>query len=327
MADSPEEDFLSTQEMVLQVQQQEFNDEEITQEDPEPLPELVPGATDGQAHLILLYGPNVGQVFRLDEDETHIGRDRACQVRVSDLGISRKHAAILINADGSYLLKDHGSRNGTFVNDVKLEGSRILGNNDRIRLGVNTILKFIDSEDPESNYALTMYEVAMTDGLTGIFNRRYLEVRLGSELAFAQRHGISLAVLILDLDYFKKVNDTYGHLAGDQVLQEFCKLLQVVTRVEDTLGRYGGEEFAIICRLLDTERAKIMGERIRSATEEAIFCEGTHDIRMTVSVGLVSFTGSRFQTPDELWSTADQALYRAKAKGRNQVCSYSEMKK
>ena len=325
MADHPDEDFLSTQEMALQAQ--EFNDEEITLEDPEPLPELIPGAASHQAHLILLYGPNVGQVFKLDEEQTNIGRDRACQVRVSDLGISRKHATIFLNAEGTYLLKDHGSRNGTFVNDVKVSSGRPLANNDRIRLGVNTILKFIDSEDPESNYALTMYEAAMTDGLTGIFNRRYLEVRLGSELAFSQRHGISLAVLILDLDYFKKVNDTYGHLAGDQVLQEFCLLLKEVIRVEDTLGRYGGEEFAIICRLLDTERALIMGERIREATDKKIFCADTHKIQMTVSIGLVAFTGSRFETPDELWSTADQALYRAKAKGRNQVRAYSEMKK
>ena len=325
MADQPpEEDFLSTQEMVLQAH--EFNDDEPTQDDPEPLPELIPGPAGHQAHLILLYGPNVGQVFRLDEEMTNIGRDRACEVRVSDLGISRKHAAIYRNSEGSYLLKDQGSRNGTFVNDAKVDSGHALANNDRIRLGVNTILKFIDSEAPESNYALTMYEAAMTDGLTGIFNRRYLEVRLGSELAFAQRHGISLAVLILDLDYFKKVNDTWGHLAGDQVLQEFCELLKEVTRVEDTLGRYGGEEFAIICRLLDTERALIMGERIRSATEERVFCEGTHDIKMTVSIGLGAFTGSRFQTTDELWSTADQALYRAKAKGRNQVRAYSEQK-
>ena len=321
MADRSEDDFLSTQEIMMNPEQQ-FSDEEITADDPAPIPSLVPKQDREQAYLILLYGPNVGQVFKLEQQSTDIGRDRKCPIRVSDLGISRNHATITRDSKGLFELQDLGSRNGTFLNDTRLEEPRPLANNDRIRLGVNTVLKFIDSRDPEANYALTMYEAAMTDGLTNIFNRRYLEVRLGSELAFAQRHGISLAVLILDLDHFKKVNDTYGHLAGDQVLQEFCKLVQQVTRTEDTLGRYGGEEFAIICRLLDTDRARIMGERIRSATEKGLFCASTHQIRMTVSVGVVAFTGDRALAPEDLWAKADEALYRAKAAGRNRVMAY-----
>ena len=324
MSDNSEEDFLTTQE--LSMEQVEFIEED-TADDPVPIPSVVSEEHKSHAHLILLYGPNVGQVFRLDKDKMDIGRDRKCPVRISDLGISRAHASISRGPDGGFTLIDQGSRNGTFVNDKKLAGPCRLTNNDRIRLGVKSIFKFIDSDDPESHYAMMMYEAAMTDGLTGVFNRRYLETRMASELAFARRHGTTLAVLILDLDYFKKVNDTHGHVAGDQVLQEFTKLLQQVTRTEDTIGRYGGEEFAIICRLLDTERARIMGERIRVATEQQVFCEKDQRIRMTVSTGLVAFTGSKFQTTDELWSAADQALYRAKAKGRNQVRAYSEMKK
>jgi diguanylate cyclase (GGDEF)-like protein len=296
-----------------------FDDEISTQTIPPPLPR----EPSGSSYLVLLYGTYVGQVFTLGEGQVTIGRDRRCQVQLPEMSVSRHHVTI-VNHDGGFVLYDIGSRNGTFVNDDRVEQPTQLSNDDRIRIGKQTVLKFVDGSDPEADYVLHMYDAAMTDVLTGIYNRRYLDAQLEKEISYGRRHGLPLAVVMLDLDRFKDVNDLLGHQAGDQLLREFAELVRSTIRVEDTLGRYGGEEFLVICRSTDGQGATVEAERIRRVTADHLFCPESHQIRITVSAGVAAALRLKEQTAQSILERADLALYEAKNTGRNRVIAFPD---
>jgi two-component system, cell cycle response regulator len=286
-----------------------------------PLPTKSPPTVKDvrDAHLIVLSGTNVGQVFDLNKKKNTIGRDEGLEVQILDAGISRRHATIARHVGGGYVLQDAGSRNGTFANNRRIEEEHLLQDGDKIQIGVMTILKFTFGDAPEANYAHAMYEAALRDGLTGIFNRRYFEDRLQSEFSFAVRHGVALALLFLDLDHFKRVNDTQGHLVGDNVLKEFAKVVTRTSRVEDVVCRYGGEEFAVVCRDTDLMKASVLGERIRHDIAAHGFLTEAQLLQITVSVGIAALPDATIQTPESLVAAADEALYQAKERGRNCV--------
>jgi diguanylate cyclase (GGDEF)-like protein len=287
-----------------------------------PIPQLL---HSGQhtPHLVLVFGRNIGQVFRLDRDTMRIGRDRSCEIQFSDNGISRQHLAITRDPAG-FTLRDLGSRNGTYLNEQPIHGPQPLRNNDLIHIGSNTVLKFIDSDNPEVDYALSMYEAAMNDVLTGVHNRRYLEQQLAKELAFARRHDMPLALLLMDLDHFKQVNDSHGHPVGDQVLREFAQLVSGSVRTEDTVGRYGGEEFVALCRKTGGTGATAKARRIRELTARHVFCAETLRLRLTVSIGIVVSDRLEQPTVEAVLAYADHALYQAKQGGRDRVVLYGE---
>src|SRR5690606_3405006 len=134
-----------------------------------------------------------------------------------------------------------------------------------------------------------IYEAALRDGLTRAFNKRYVRDRLGVELAYARRHGSELSLVIFDIDHFKKINDTHGHLAGDTILTNLVKALQPKIREEDIFGRYGGEEFVVVCRGTTIGEAEVLAERLRRSTEETVFeFQGTR-IPVTISVGAATY--------------------------------------
>ncbi len=170
----------------------------------------------------------------------------------------------------------------------------------------------------------TLQRLAVTDPLTKLFRRNYFEEQLTAELGRCRRYGRPLSLMMLDIDHFKSVNDTYGHPVGDQVLQGLAGLLRRYGRKDDLIARYGGEEF--VAYLVETDRAgaQLAGERIRSATEVQEFVT-TDDriLKVTVSVGTASFPEDS-DDPVELVRMADLALYTAKHSGRNQVCGYRE---
>jgi len=282
------------------------------------LPPPMDREPSGNSYLVLLFGGNVGQVFTLSRDApVTIGRDSGCAIQIPERSVSRLHVTITPRG-GQFTLRDN-SRNGTFINNERVAGTRTLENDDWIKIGRNTLLKFVDGADPEADYVMTMYNAAMTDPLTGVFNRRYLEEQLLKEASFAKRHDTPLSVAMLDLDNFKEVNDILGHQAGDAVLTEFAALVKRSIRTEDTMGRYGGEEFLVICRT-DVRGALAEAERIRASTEAFLFLTETDQIRRTVSIGVAGFD-TRRQTVEELLARADQAMYRAKSLGRNRVCA------
>ncbi|GLR65259.1 ABC transporter substrate-binding protein [Marinospirillum insulare] len=185
--------------------------------------------------------------------------------------------------------------------------------NQRIRV-VNCKLKKAELALKEKNIQLE--KASVTDKLTGAYNRHYLDKALQDLLALAQRHKRPMSIALFDLDLFKKVNDNFGHQVGDKVLQAFVELVDKNTRVNDVFGRWGGEEFLLICPETNKEQACLVVEKIRSALEKQFFDEG---IKQTVSAGIVE--AKQGLTVDDLLSLADEKLYLAKGAGRNKAMS------
>jgi len=162
-------------------------------------------------------------------------------------------------------------------------------------------------------------EMAMTDGLTGVYNQAYFKRRFVEEFKRAMRYDLLLSLMILDIDFFKKINDTYGHLAGDQFLSEFSGRLQAQVREIDILARYGGEEFIILMPQTNLDGACIFAERLRHAIEQMEVPFDTQTLKATVSIGVAAFLPELDQDQQSLLRRADEALYRAKKGGRNRV--------
>lgn len=163
------------------------------------------------------------------------------------------------------------------------------------------------------------YELATTDSLTGVYNRRTFKELAEPYLSRSRRVREPVSVLMLDLDHFKRVNDTYGHLAGDEVLGAFAKLVQSCLRKEDLLARYGGEEFVVLLPGTPASAAAALAERIRDKVALAPLRAAGHDVPITVSVGVTSEIGPKLPSLEAMLGRADEALYQAKAEGRNRV--------
>lgn len=162
-------------------------------------------------------------------------------------------------------------------------------------------------------------ERAVTDDLTHLYNRRFLFERFEEEFSRARRYGHRIGCLIADVDHFKEVNDTHGHLAGDQVLREVAAVLQQYARKEDVVGRYGGEEFLLVLPMTGLSGARALAERLRKAVEEAQFRYEGAVIRTTLSIGIACYPECDAGCPDDLVKVADDALLAAKKRGRNQL--------
>lgn len=169
-----------------------------------------------------------------------------------------------------------------------------------------------------------LYEISVSDGLTNLYNRRYLEQRLSKELSYARRFRKPLTILMTDVDFFKKVNDQFGHLAGDQALRQVGEILIAGLRDYDVVARYGGEEFSILLLATPLGRGASTAERLRQAVEKAEIVFRSQRIPVTISVGVAAFP-EHSSDAEELIDAADKALYEAKRRGRNQICLYDEL--
>jgi len=271
-----------------------------------------------RATLTVVSGPDTGRSISLGPDMT-IGRGRQCEIPLDDPSISRTHSRIFLAPDGGRWLVDLGSRNGTFVDGFRVDRHQ-LRDGDRIQLGPAVQFRYAVTDDEEERLLRDLYESSVRDPLTGIFNRKHFNERLLSELAFATRHKTALSLLLFDIDHFKRVNDTWGHLAGDQVLRSIGGIVARTIRTEDVFARYGGEEFAVIARDITIVGGVALGERIRSLVEAArIDFEGT-SLRVTISVGVASLQCILpAVSADSLVALSDKRLYDAKSQGRNRV--------
>jgi len=284
------------------------------------LDELVGKPGERSAVLSVLRGRRRGATFQIASSTTVLGRGEKSEIRLDDDGVSRKHAEIVRLDDGALQLRDLGSTNGTFVNGERV-AERVLEDDDRVALGTTTLLKFELHDAMEIKLKAEMYQKATRDQLTGMFNRRYCFERLREEFSFAQRHGQPLAVVMFDVDHFKAVNDTYGHAAGDAVLQRIGKVVMDLVRNEDVVCRYGGEEFVCILRGLTLDQGELFADRVRRTIEAQVVPSGEHKLQVTVSLGVASLDGVNFNSPEEMVNEADAYLYVAKESGRNQVAS------
>jgi diguanylate cyclase (GGDEF)-like protein len=305
---------------ILALQTEGWEDEEETTNVTELAPELQQAlAAKLEVHpcLIVLTGSNVGETYHLDQPETTLGRSTQTTLRFNDDGVSRKHARLVLTND-QVVVEDLGSANGTFVNGDPII-SQTLKEGDKVRLGSTTVLKFTYHDKLDETFQQAMYDAALRDSLTQCFNKKYIVDRLNTELAYALRHTSLLSVVLFDVDHFKKVNDTYGHLAGDHVLKELARIVTGALRAEDVLGRYGGEEFTVICRGISLEHTGVAAERLRALVAAHVFDFMRADIPVTISLGVATFPAVEVTTVDQLIGAADSALYEAKRSGRNRV--------
>jgi diguanylate cyclase (GGDEF)-like protein len=275
------------------------------------------------AYLITIAGIRVGEMFRLAKRETLLGRSDEVDFRLIDDGVSRRHAALLLQG-GRVVLKDLGSANGTYCNGARVADACVLNDGDKISMGGATILKFTYQDDLEEQLSRNLYESAVKDGLTNLHNRRYFDERLCSEVAFAVRHLSELALLLVDLDHFKRINDERGHQVGDVTLREIGHRLSSAVRIDDVVARFGGEEFTILCRDTSSTKALALAERCRAMIAEEIALPNEPGVRITASVGIAVLPKAGITTVGEFVKAADSALYLAKHTGRDRAVVFGD---
>ena len=169
-------------------------------------------------------------------------------------------------------------------------------------------------------------KLSVTDSLTGLFNRRYFEETLAREMEVSKRHGDTNSLLVIDIDHFKKVNDTYGHMHGDTVIKMIAAVMKGRLRESDVLCRIGGEEFVVICRRADKEDAVELAEDIRKTVKGQITNTGNDEIKVTISIGVVTVTKDNIDAyVENIFKYADIALYHSKDKGRDRVIHYDDI--
>ena len=211
-----------------------------------PLDELKVPAPKGQDCLVTIYSSDsrlFGKRHVLSDEPLSVGRGSENSIVLENDSVSRRHARIEKRGRQWHVV-DLDSTNGTFVNDEPITDYR-LQRGDQVKVG-DTILKFLSGSDVEAQYHETIYRMTIIDGLTGVHNKRYLVEALDREIPRARRHARPLSLMMFDIDHFKGINDNYGHLAGDYVLKELAGVVRSRLRPDDILGRYGGEEFAVI---------------------------------------------------------------------------------
>jgi diguanylate cyclase (GGDEF)-like protein len=277
--------------------------------------QLRPAST--HAALVVIYGLELGVKYDLMRPTVIIGRSLKADIRVDQASVSRQHSRLTCGAKGVTLV-DLGSKNGTYVNDQFIETEVRLRHGDLIKTG-RAIFRFIAGGNIESAYYDEMQRLTTLDGLTQVYNRRYLEAALEREISRANRYQRNLALLLIDVDCFKQINDTHGHIAGDDVLHQVGSRIRSQVRLEDTPARYGGDEFALLLPETNAKSAQHTAERIRKIVARGPVRSGGFDIPVSISVG-VAVLAPDVRTAADLVRSADEKLYRAKNRGRNRVC-------
>lgn len=267
------------------------------------------------AALVVIHGRDLGKKYDLSDVPCRIGRAPTSDILVDQDSVSRIHA-LVSNDQGRVSVRDVGSTNGTFVNDEPIEGEARLRHGDLIRIG-RTVFKFLATNDLEAAYHDEIYRLTTLDGLTQVFNRRYFEETLEREVSRCRRYERHLCLVLLDLDHFKKVNDCYGHVAGDAVLKWVANTIRARVRREDVLARFGGEEFSLILPEVELDGARVLAEKTRALVEDTQFRFDGQLIPVTLSAGVASL--GKWDDAVQLVSRADERLYEAKNAGRNRV--------
>jgi two-component system cell cycle response regulator len=270
-----------------------------------------------RAVLLRMDGAQAGQIHVLGKRTFRIGRHPKNDIRVDDTGISRFHACIEWEND-RHTVEDLGSRNGTFIG-ARTVIRKELRDGDWIQLGPRVSFRYSWTDANQEALFHRLYESSTRDALTGVYNRRHFEERLSAEIAYALRHKGDVALILVDVDHFKRVNDVHGHQAGDAVLQQLAVRAAHRLRTEDVLARFGGEEFAVILRGTSTLGAGLVAERLRALIAALPMIFETKPIPVTISAGCASLESCTRPSAQDLIAVADRRLYRAKKAGRNRV--------
>ena len=281
--------------------------------------------------LVSLRGELMAVPIPLERSQVIIGRALEADVRINDLRASRLHARINSDNDAQtgenlYSITDLGSTNGTLLNG-ELITEAPLSDGDKIVIG-DHLFRFDMLDEIDREFQQQIHRLLAHDELTGLLTSKYFFSELRREAARAQSESRPFCVLMMDLDHFKEVNDTYGHLVGSKTLEEMGHVIKQALRAGDVAARFGGEEFAAF--LLDANYAQglVAAERVRSAVAKYAFPATRHDSpattathSITISIGVAAFPDDATD-PIQLVELADSALYRAKRDGRNRTCAY-----
>ncbi len=271
-------------------------------------------------YLVVFVGQDSGKRHKLKFGRMTIGRSSQADINVEDDWASRVHCKLYWK-DDIFELEDNDSTNGTYVNTHKITRIQVLPGVP-IQVG-HSLLKIEFKDEAEIQLEQNLHRSAFIDGLTGIFNRQYFMKRSAEELAYARRHQRPLGVIMIDIDHFKLINDTYGHQMGDFVLNRFASIINSSKRPEDVFARYGGEEFILLPRGdISVEGMRVHCERLRQTIETSEFAFGETQVRITISIGFylgMVPRGEGDASIDEFIGKADEALYRAKDLGRNRT--------
>ncbi|HYN20245.1 MAG TPA: GGDEF domain-containing protein [Thermoanaerobaculia bacterium] len=280
---------------------------------------------ESEADIILIAHPEgqrLGSRYRLSTGTTmEIGRSSSVAISLPEvMSISRKHARLRYT--GSVVtIEDLGSTNGTYVNGQAIHGKTVLRTGDRFQTAA-VHFKFLHEQDVESAYHMAIYELVSLDGLTEIYNKRKFEEEMQREFARSMRHSRPLSLIIFDLDEFKRINDTYGHLCGDFALKQVGALAKELVRPEQTLARVGGDEFVILSPETTAPQAEMLAMKLRERILDLDHRYGDLKIALSCSFGVAELT-DKMANPQDLYHAADHALLLSKRSGRNRVAVYA----
>jgi diguanylate cyclase (GGDEF)-like protein len=274
-----------------------------------------------EACLIMIRGPEVGKRIVLNKNELVLGRSKSADARIDESAVSRKHAVIR-RRESVFIIEDQNSKNGTFVN-MERKMLCVLRDQDLITIG-NTVFKFIANNSMELAYHEELHKLAILDPMLQIHNKKFFLEYLEQKCHCSRLFPAKFAIILFDIDHFKRINDTYGHQTGDQVLLHVTNTVKTHLRNSDIFARYGGEEFAIALPENDAEQAGFTAEKLRRAVETTAIVHGQEEIKVTISLGTASFGPAEAATGSsrDLIDRADTALYEAKNTGRNRVVVY-----
>jgi diguanylate cyclase (GGDEF)-like protein len=279
------------------------------------------------AALIIIEGVEISKHFILRRSIYTIGRTNDADISIkSDPMISRRHAQIELIFDqqtktAKYLLTDLNSSNHTYVNGQQIS-KKYLIEGDKIHIG-ETTLKFVLQDDIDARFHKEIQDRIRYDLLTSLLTKEAFYSALKSELTRCNINELQLSLLMMDIDFFKKVNDTYGHPAGSSVLSEVARLIKDNLRDLDLSARYGGEEFIAFLSETTKTQALTIAERIRQFIKNHVFVYNDKIIKITISIGVSQYPEDGGSVK-ELVAKADEALYRCKHTGRNKVCLSSQ---
>ncbi|CAM2068311.1 GGDEF domain-containing protein [Sulfidibacter corallicola] len=272
-------------------------------------------------YIVVLAGDSVGRVIKLEPGRGMVaGRTRRCDIYFNCENISREHVRFDMDESGATVLADLESTNGTLVNGKRIS-SVTLEDGDRICMG-NVILRFSLKDDLEYDLQQELYNKATRDPLTNAYNKRFFMDYMKKEFAHHQRHEKPLSVVFFDLDDFKRLNDTYGHLTGDLVLKSLAREISDVLREEDVFARFGGEEFVALFRFTAHDKAMLIAGKLLDVVRKLEFATPIESFKVTATAGVATYDGSNMDTAEELLRCADDHLFRGKAQGKDRVIGF-----
>ncbi len=268
--------------------------------------------------LIIMNGVDTGKIFRLTKPSMALGRESGTEICVNDNAVSRKHC-LFVCSTSSIMLIDLQSSNGTLLNGNRIEREQ-LKNGDKIKIG-QTVLRFEIADLDVNEYNEKLYEQITIDDLTSLYNRKSMLKELTQRFSDIHKY-LPFSILFLDIDHFKKVNDSFGHITGSKILTELGRLLLSNLRSVDLACRYGGEEFVLIISQNRSKEASYVAEKLRILIENHVFTSQNGErMSITVSIGVAEAMPG-IQEYHDLIDRADKAMYQAKSGGRNRTVLY-----